>query len=219
MTCHGTVHRNMFYEPEPPSMCKLQIAADLLTINNVPVVFMARYVMVLRGATSLRWALEGVGPENRNFFGPWNGTSEASAIWAQKSRDICRYRYLLAFLLSYRSIFSQVYIHARLLEQFSGSQAAFRTTVRVTCGYQKEGTNFLRRVTRKTFTISKLFQRSKHKHYFWFPSQKDSKKMWKPSALIQKLLFCILEPIKIYFSWHYPFNVLSVSNHITIHIQ
>jgi hypothetical protein len=43
--------------------------------------------MVLRGATSLRGALEGVGPENRDFFGPWNGTSKASAIWAQKSQD------------------------------------------------------------------------------------------------------------------------------------
>jgi translation elongation factor EF-G len=31
---------------------------------NVPVVYMARYVMVLRRATSLRGALEGVGPEN-----------------------------------------------------------------------------------------------------------------------------------------------------------
>jgi hypothetical protein len=39
-----------------------------LTIN-VPVVFMALYVMVLRGATSLRGALEGVGPEDRDFFG------------------------------------------------------------------------------------------------------------------------------------------------------
>jgi hypothetical protein len=29
--------------------------------------------MILRGATSLRGALEGVGPENRDFFGPWNG--------------------------------------------------------------------------------------------------------------------------------------------------
>ncbi len=37
---------------------------------NVPVVFMARYIMVLRGATSLQGALEGVGPENRDFFGP-----------------------------------------------------------------------------------------------------------------------------------------------------
>jgi hypothetical protein len=37
---------------------------------NIPVVFMARYVMILRGATSLRGALERVGPENRDFFGP-----------------------------------------------------------------------------------------------------------------------------------------------------
>ncbi len=44
--------------------------------------------MIFRGATSLREALEGVGPENRDFFGPWNGTSEASAIWAQKSPSI-----------------------------------------------------------------------------------------------------------------------------------
>jgi hypothetical protein len=35
--------------------------------------------MILRGATSLQGALEGVGPENLDFFGPWNGTSEASA--------------------------------------------------------------------------------------------------------------------------------------------
>jgi hypothetical protein len=60
---------------------------NIITIN-VPVVFMALYVMILRGATSLRGALEGVGPENRDFFGPWNGTGEASAIWAQKSRVI-----------------------------------------------------------------------------------------------------------------------------------
>ncbi len=44
----------------------------VLTIN-VPVVYMAWYVMVLRRATSLRGALEGVGPENQDFFGPWNG--------------------------------------------------------------------------------------------------------------------------------------------------
>ncbi len=40
-----------------------------LTIN-VPVVFEARYLMVLRSATSLLGAMEGVGPENRDFFGP-----------------------------------------------------------------------------------------------------------------------------------------------------
>ncbi len=30
--------------------------------------------MVFRGATSLLGALEGVGPENLDFFGPWNST-------------------------------------------------------------------------------------------------------------------------------------------------
>ncbi len=65
---------------------KIEVKKDVITIN-VPVVFMAWYVMVLRSATSLRGALEGVGPENWDFFGPWNGMSEASAIWAQKSRD------------------------------------------------------------------------------------------------------------------------------------
>jgi hypothetical protein len=48
---------------------------EILTIN-VPVVFMARYIMVLRGATSLLGALEGVthvtlqGPKKSQFSGP-----------------------------------------------------------------------------------------------------------------------------------------------------
>ncbi len=42
----------------------------VITINVPVVFFMARYVMVLRGSTSLRGALEGVGPENRDFLGP-----------------------------------------------------------------------------------------------------------------------------------------------------
>ncbi len=33
--------------------------------------------MVLRCATSLRGALEGVGPESRDFFGPWNGNERS----------------------------------------------------------------------------------------------------------------------------------------------
>jgi hypothetical protein len=42
---------------------QIRVYRSILTIN-VPVVFMARYLMILRGATSLRGALEGVGPEN-----------------------------------------------------------------------------------------------------------------------------------------------------------
>jgi hypothetical protein len=54
--------------PDPDPQHWLSVL-HIITIN-VPVVFMARYVMVLRSTTSLRGALEGVGPENRDFFGP-----------------------------------------------------------------------------------------------------------------------------------------------------
>jgi hypothetical protein len=64
LTCKGT-WRQVFTclrprSPYPP----------LHTIYIRVPVFMARYVMVLRSATSLRGALEGVGPENPDFFGP-----------------------------------------------------------------------------------------------------------------------------------------------------
>ncbi len=42
----------------------------LYSTTNVPDIFMAWYIMILRGATSLRGALEGVDPENQDFFGP-----------------------------------------------------------------------------------------------------------------------------------------------------
>ncbi len=75
------------------TMRRLFLKANWYTVNahkgtitiNVPVVSMAQYIMVLRRATSLLVALEGVGPENRDFLGPEMATSEASAIWAQKS--------------------------------------------------------------------------------------------------------------------------------------
>jgi hypothetical protein len=53
--------------------------------------------MILRGATSLGGALEGVGPENRDFFGPCNGMSEASAIWAQPPKKVEK-KYISTFL-------------------------------------------------------------------------------------------------------------------------
>jgi hypothetical protein len=56
----------------------------IITIK-VPVFYLGWYIMVLMRATSLRGALEGVGPENQDFLGPEMATSAASAIWAQKS--------------------------------------------------------------------------------------------------------------------------------------
>ncbi len=49
---------------------------DRLVITvNVPVVYMVWDVMILilMGENPFRWPLEGVGPENRDCFGPWNG--------------------------------------------------------------------------------------------------------------------------------------------------
>ncbi len=53
--------------------------ASKLTIN-VPVVYMARDVIILMRANPFRGPLEGVGPENRDFLGPEMTTSEVSAI-------------------------------------------------------------------------------------------------------------------------------------------
>jgi hypothetical protein len=48
-----------------------------------------------------------------------------------------------------------VYIHDRLLEQFSESLAGFATFLKGTGGYKKAGTSSLKRVTGRNFTISK----------------------------------------------------------------
>jgi hypothetical protein len=66
-------------------------------------------------------------------------------------------RIKVLFRLSFALIgrFFPVYIHSRLSEQFSGSQAGYGTTLRDTGGYQKAGTSSLKRVTEKNFTISK----------------------------------------------------------------
>ncbi len=48
---------------------------------------MARDVMNLMRANPLQGPFEGMGPENRDFFGLEMATSKVSAIWAQKSRD------------------------------------------------------------------------------------------------------------------------------------
>ncbi len=47
-----------------------------LTIN-VPVVYMARDVMILMGENPFLGPLEGVGPENRDFLGPEMTTAKA----------------------------------------------------------------------------------------------------------------------------------------------
>jgi hypothetical protein len=66
-----------------------------------------------------------------------------------------RFKFLFQLFISLIGQFSLVCIHGRLAEKFSGSQADFETTFRITGGYQKAGTNFLMRVTGMVFTIGK----------------------------------------------------------------
>jgi hypothetical protein len=46
-----------------------------------------------------------------------------------------------------------VFIHSRLSEQFSGSQAAFGISFRVTGGHRKAGSSYLKRVTEEGFSL------------------------------------------------------------------
>jgi hypothetical protein len=50
--------------------------------------------------------------------------------------------------------FFLVYIHSWLLEQFSESRVAFKTTFKGTGSYQKAATSPLKRVTERNFAIS-----------------------------------------------------------------
>jgi hypothetical protein len=67
-------------------------------------------------------------------------------------------KFLIAPLKKFTLIrrFSPVHINSRLSKQFLGSLAGFGTTFRNTGGYQKAGTNSLKRVTGRNFTISKI---------------------------------------------------------------
>jgi hypothetical protein len=52
------------------------LSFNFLTIN-APVVYMARDVLILMRANPFRGPLEGVGPENIDFFGPRNGNERS----------------------------------------------------------------------------------------------------------------------------------------------
>jgi hypothetical protein len=53
---------------------------------------MAQYVMVLRSATSLRGALEGVGPENATFLGPEMARAKRVPFGPKKVKDLKVFR-------------------------------------------------------------------------------------------------------------------------------
>ncbi len=56
--------------------------------TNIHVVYMARYVIVLRRARSITSSIGRGGPWKLRIFGPEMAPSAASALWAQKSRAL-----------------------------------------------------------------------------------------------------------------------------------
>jgi hypothetical protein len=77
----------------------------------------------------------------------------ASLKTLTNSKNCSKSRIKFMFRLSFPLIgqYFLVYIHSRLLEQFSESQAGFGTTLKGTGGYQKAGTSSLKRVYWKEF--------------------------------------------------------------------
>ncbi len=59
----------------------------IITIN-VPVVYIARDVMILMRENQFRGPLKGLGPENRDFFGPWNGNNRSECHLGSKKTAI-----------------------------------------------------------------------------------------------------------------------------------
>ncbi len=93
--------------------------------------------------------------------------------------------------------FSPVHIHGRLLEQFSGSKAAFGTTFKVTSGYRNARTGFLNRFTRRILIISKWFYISKQKPFLNFLHKKTAKTaIVKTISILRKSTFLFLRQTK-----------------------
>jgi hypothetical protein len=72
--------------PIPPNPTTQSRACWFLTIN-VPVVYMAWDVMIFMQENPFRGLLDGWALKIKTFLGPEMVMREASAIWAQKSRD------------------------------------------------------------------------------------------------------------------------------------
>ncbi len=104
--------------------------------------------------------------------------------------------------------FSSVYIHGPAFGTVFSITGGFRNSFfRVTGGYRKAGTGFLKMITGRIFSSSKWVHRCSQKLYFVISEQKSCKKLWKLSELKQKVLFWILGPShKLFILWHYPLN-------------
>jgi hypothetical protein len=96
--------------------------------------------------------------------------------------------------------FFPVYIHSRLSEQFSGSEAAYGTTFRDTGGYQEARTSSLKRVTRRISQLVSDFKDEGRNFYFDFLHKKQHKIVKTITAHSKSTASIFLGPSKKYSS-------------------
>ncbi len=96
-----------------------------------------------------------------------------------------------------------------LIDNFFLVYMWFGTIFRITSGYLKVGTTFLKRVTYlNDFPefVSDFREAIRNLRYFFNFLHKKAAKLWKPSALIYKKFWFNLYDPKDFFSWHCPFT-------------
>ncbi len=109
------------------------------------------------------------------------------------SKNSIKFLFFCSIFPSLSLVYFLQCIHGQPSEQFSWSQAAFRTTFGATGFCQEVRKSSLKRVTGRIFiTISKWLHRSKQKLHLEFSLQKESQKLWKHSSSIHKVLFWFL---------------------------
>ncbi len=123
------------------------------------------------------------------------------------SKSCSKSRIKFLFKLSFALIgkFFLAYIHCRLSEQFSESQADFGTTFKGTSGYQKSGTSSLKRVTGRNFPISKWFLEASRNFILDFLHKRQLKIVKTISAHSKSTVSKFTTFKKIFISCHYPF--------------
>ncbi len=82
---------------------KIQLQQKLMNIKLPCTCFFTRRLdlFILMVANLFLGSFEGVGPENRVFFGPWNGNEQRSAIWTQISPAPYKQQVQYSYLWTY----------------------------------------------------------------------------------------------------------------------
>jgi len=127
--------------------------------------------------------------------------------YLKKNYSGCRIKFMFRFFFALIGQFSPVYnyIHGRLSESFSGSQAVFGTTFRFTGGFWKPGSRFLRRGLLERFSqVVSDFIKANRNFKLGFLRKKTTKIVKTISAHSTSTVLIFWTIKEIFISCHYP---------------